>query len=215
MKSYFASMLAVGFLIIGFVGCAPKLVSYPAGDLPPFGLQQQMQLETPEYTAAAAALWSSTDAILKYYQTEMQPIFNGLHVATQKMDHDAFDALTPEGIRKNDKWLLLVFDGERALKNFRNANARVRDTQLMKKGDQAAMKAEVFLKETRSFVNQAGRMLADGYAYNRSWHEKNLSHLNDENENSFNATMEKINRQGGVVRETRDALASSLRELYI
>ncbi|RJR50706.1 MAG: hypothetical protein C4576_04900 [Desulfobacteraceae bacterium] len=208
------AILLVSALLFA-VGCAPKLVSYPAGDLPPLGPPQQMQLETPEHTAAAATLWNSTDAILKFYQTDMQPIFNGLHTATQSMDHDAFDQLTPEGIRKNDKWLLLVFDAEHALKAFRNANAKARDPELVKKGELTALKAEQFLKQMRLLVNQSGRMLADGYAYNRSWHEKNLSHLNPENENSFNSTMEKIKKQGGVVRETRDALAASLRELHI
>lgn len=203
----------VSACLLAAFGCSPKLVTYPAGEIQPIGLLPQKQVESSEYTASVVSLWSFFDASLKCHQTDMRPIINGLHEATIKEDHDALDTLVPEGMRKIDKCFLLLLDGERALKSFRAVNATARDPQIKKKGERVGIAAEAFLKNVRLWINQGRRILEDGYAYNRSWHEKNLSHLNDKNETSFNNGAKKAHEQERAFRETQDALAIAIRDL--
>lgn len=207
------AVVGVSVCFLQSYGCAPKLVTYPAGEIQLIGLLPQRQVESPEYTASVVSLWNLFDASLKYHETDMRPIMNGLHHATEMGDHDALDKLVPDGIRKIDKCFLLLLDGERVLKNFRAVNAKARDPQIMKKGERVGIAAEAFLQSVRLWINQGRRILEDGYAYNRSWHEKNLSHLNDKNEASFNNGAKQAHEQERTFRETQDALAIAIRDL--
>lgn len=213
MKQVLA-VFGISACLLTAIGCAPKLVTYPAGEVQPVGVLPQQQVESPEYTASVATLWNGIDASLKLYETDMRPVVNGLHRAGEKADHDALDELVADGIRKIDKLFLLLLDGEYALKNFRAVNATARDPQIMKKGERVAMASEAFFQQTRLWTNYGRRVLEDGYAYNRSWHEKNLSHLNDKNETSFNESAKQCHEQERAVRATRDALAKALHDLF-
>ncbi|OQW45186.1 MAG: hypothetical protein A4C66_07285 [Nitrospira sp. HN-bin3] len=207
------AVLTVSIGLLAAVGCAPKLVTYPSSEIQSIGPPPQKQVDSPEFTAAAVSLWGAMDAILQFNQTEIRPVVDRLHAAAEKMDHDAFDALVVDGLGKSDRMFLLVLDGEGALNRFRSTNATVRDPQVMNRGELVALSAQAFLKQARLGVTQGRRVLEDGYAYNRSWHEKNLSHLNDKNEASFNNGAKRFHEQEKVIRETRDALAQALRDL--
>lgn len=205
---------AISACLLTPLGCSPKLVTYPAGEIQPIGQLPQRQVESPEYTASIGALWNTIDASLKYYETDMRPIINGLHRAGEKGDHDALDELVADGIRKIDKSFLLLLDDERALKNFRAINATARDPQIMNKGERVGVAAEAFLQQARLLINQGRRVFEDGYAYNRSWREKNFSHLNAKNETSFNDSARRAHEQEQAVREAGDALARALDDLF-
>lgn len=200
--------VVVASYLLAAIGCAPNLVTYPSGEIRPIGPPPQKQANSPEATATAVELWNAIDAILQFHQSEMRPVFDGLHNAAQKMDHDAFDVLVVAGLGKSDKMFLLVLDGEEALKRFE------RNAQPMKQKERAVLAADAFLRQARLWINQGRQVLEDGYAYNRSWHEKNLSHLNDKNEASFNNGAKQFHQQEQAVRDARDMLAQALQELF-
>ena len=208
------AVVVVSACLLAATGCAPKLVTYPAGAFQPIEQLPQRQVDSPAYTASVGALWNAIDASLTCYETDMRPVINGLHHAIEKVDHDALDELVADGLRKNDKCFLLLLDEEHALKNFRAINATARDPQLMNKGERVGIAAEALFQHVRVWIIQGRRVLEDGYAYNRSWREKNLSHLNAKNETSFNDSAKRAHKQEQTVREAGDALASAMHDLF-